>query len=252
MVVTKAARMRWWPVVLAWALWGLAMLGLAAVPWLDSLLRQAGRPDLVQFTGGGWLPSLAAMSAGTVGAVLASRRPHHPVGWLLLALGLALAAAGAAGGYVYCGLAARPGALPAASSVALYVPATVVVALISLGFVLLLTPTGSLPSPRWRWWSTVTAATPVGLLLVVTLAPNASDKPYETTTNPLDLRGLGGVVLMTNQVAFAVAILAVLVAAGSLVGRFRRARDTEHQQLRWVALAAALVSLAAMVMSSAT
>jgi hypothetical protein len=53
----------------------------------------------------------------------------------------------------------------------------VVVALISLGFVLLLTPTGSLPSPRWRWWSTVTAATPVGLLLVVTLAPNASDKP---------------------------------------------------------------------------
>jgi hypothetical protein len=32
--------MRWWPGVLAWALWALGMLGLAAVPWLDRLLRQ--------------------------------------------------------------------------------------------------------------------------------------------------------------------------------------------------------------------
>jgi hypothetical protein len=36
--------------------------------------------------------------------------------------------------------------------------------------VLLLTPTGALPSPRWRWWAGVTAATPVALLLVVTPA----------------------------------------------------------------------------------
>jgi hypothetical protein len=39
----------------------------------------------------------------------------------------------------------------------------------------------------------------------------------------------------------------VVVAAGSLVVRLRRARGTERQQLRWVALAAALVSGAAVV-----
>jgi hypothetical protein len=50
MAVTKAARMRWWPGALAWALWALGMLGLAAVPWMDRLLRQAGRADLVQLT----------------------------------------------------------------------------------------------------------------------------------------------------------------------------------------------------------
>ena len=33
---------------------------------------------------------LALVSAVTVGAVLASRRPRHPVGWLLLGLGLSL------------------------------------------------------------------------------------------------------------------------------------------------------------------
>jgi hypothetical protein len=39
----------------------------------------------------------------------------------------------------------------------------------------------------------------------------------------------------------------VVVAAASLVVRFRHARGTERQQLRWVALAAALVPLAGMV-----
>jgi hypothetical protein len=61
------------------------MLGLAAVPWLDRLLRQAGRPDLIQLTPDTAPPVLAMVSGATVGAVLASRRPRHPVGWLLLA-----------------------------------------------------------------------------------------------------------------------------------------------------------------------
>jgi hypothetical protein len=37
------------PAGLAWALWGLTLLGLAAAAWLDRLLRQAGRSDLVQW-----------------------------------------------------------------------------------------------------------------------------------------------------------------------------------------------------------
>jgi hypothetical protein len=35
-----------------------------------------------------------------------------------------------------------------------------------------------------------------------------------------------------------VVLVALVVAAGSLVGRFRRARGTERQQLRWLAWAA--------------
>jgi hypothetical protein len=194
---------------------------------------------------------LAAVSGATVGAVLASRRPRHPVGWLLLALGLSLNASGVAEAYADYGLLARPGALPAARSVALYLPATVVTALTCLGFVLLLTPTGSLPSPRWRWWAWIAAAAPAISLLAITLAPRPFDQPYQATENPLDLRGLSGALLVTYQLAFAVTNLAVVVGAASLVVRFRRARGVERQQLRWVALAAALALLGSVVVLAA-
>jgi hypothetical protein len=61
--------------VLAWALWVLNLLALAAVPWLDGLLRQAGRADLVQLTPGTAFPVVAMVSAATVGAVLAAVGP---------------------------------------------------------------------------------------------------------------------------------------------------------------------------------
>src|SRR6266540_1852457 len=214
----------------------------------------AGRPDLAPLGAGVAALVLAAVSAATVGAVLASRRPRHPVGWLLLALGLSLIASGVASAYATYGLLARPGALPAARLVALYLPATVVTALTCLGFVLLLTPTGSLPSPRWRWWARATAAAPAVSLLAITLAPRPFGQPYQATGNPLDLRGLSGLsgaLFVTYQLAFAVTNLAVVVGAASLVVRFRRARGTERQQLRWVALAAALAAPGSVVLLAA-
>ena len=69
-----------WPALLAWGLWLLSLLALAAVPWLDRLLREAGRADLVQLTPGTAFPIVAMVSGATVGAVLASRKPRHPVG----------------------------------------------------------------------------------------------------------------------------------------------------------------------------
>jgi hypothetical protein len=238
-------RPRRWAAGLAWALWALAMLGLAVVPWMDRLLRQAGRADLVALVPGSIVgPLLAMLSAATVGALVASRRPRHPVGWLLLGFALSLTASGVINSYVTYGLVARPGALPAAAGVARYYPATGAAALALLSLVLLLTPTGSLPSPRWRWWAVITAATPVALVLVVPVAPGRLDPQPLLTDSPFSDRALGGVVLVATRVALVVTALAVVVAAGSLVLRFRRARGVERQQLRWVALAATLMLLA--------
>jgi hypothetical protein len=238
-------RPRRWAAGLAWGLWALAMVGLALNWWQDRLLRQAGRPDLAVWVPGSIVgPLLAVLGAATVGAVLASRRPRHPVGWLLLGFALSLTASGVIAASVTYGLVARPGALPAAATVARYYPATGAAALALLSLVLLLTPTGSLPSARWRWWAWITAATPLALVLVVAVVPGRLDPQLLLASSPLSDRALGGVLLVATRVALVVTALAVAVAAGSLVVRFRRAQGVERQQLRWVALAATLMVLA--------
>src|SRR6266511_1996854 len=117
--LARQARPRRWSGVLAWALWALAMLGLAVAAWLDYLQRQAGSPETAWLLQPGSVPlGVAAVSAATVGALVGSRRPAHPVGWLLLGLGLLVVANVVASGYVNYGLLARPGALPAAGYLA--------------------------------------------------------------------------------------------------------------------------------------
>jgi hypothetical protein len=242
--MTPGTRTRRRPTLLAWGLWTLTILGLVVLVWLDQLLRQTDRPELVVLNPTAFAPVLGAVSTATVGAVVASRRPRHPVGWLLLALGLSLTAAGVTLASTNYGVAHAD---PAAGLVARYVPATIVMAMACNSFALLVTPTGQLPSPGWRWWAGIIAATPVVLLVVVTLSPSPGDRLIEAVDSPLDLRTLNGGLLVAYQAAFAVIIIAFVGAAWSLVGRFRRARGVERQQLRWVALATVLIAMLAVV-----
>jgi hypothetical protein len=120
--------------MLAWGLLGVELLVFATFPWIDHLLRRAGRADLTVMDPFSIPPTVAALTAGAVGAVLASRRPRHPVGWLLLAMGVVMAVSGASVGYIPYGLLARPGSLFAANIVARVYPATIyaVLAIIAL------------------------------------------------------------------------------------------------------------------------
>ena len=228
--------------MVVWALWALAMVACLVVPWLDQQLRQAGRPDLTQWD---LRPGIGLVSAATVGAVLASRRPAHPVGWLLLAQVAANLATGAAAQYLAWGQLAPGGSLPATRAVALSYPASAGGGLLLLGFVLLLTPTGTLPSPGWRWWARAMVGVPLLLVVAVTLAPGPVDPSFQVLGSPFEFGGLGGALLVVNRLALAFTTLAVAVCAGSLVLRFRRARGVERQQLRWVAVAAGLLVAAA-------
>jgi hypothetical protein len=236
-----------WTAGLAWALWALAMLGIAVLLWFDHLLRQAGRADLLQLNAGSLSWVVAMVSAATVGALLAARRPRHPVGWLLLGLGGSISLLVFADSYVLYGQLARPGALGAARWWAIYSPAVTLAGVACLGFVLLLTPTGSLPSPRWRWWARVAAAAPVVYLVAITLKSQPVDPAYPSVTNPLGLQAFQLPITITHIVASMIIVAAVVVGALSLVVRFRLARGAERRQLRWVALAAVLASLAVLV-----
>jgi len=242
-----AAWPRRWTAGLAWVLWLLIPLGLAATAWLDQLLSQADL-ELAWLHLGSIPQVVAAVSAATVGAVLASRRPAHPVGWLLLGLGLSLTLWGLTFGYTRYGLVARPGALPAASYLAGFHNGVALMWLSCAGFVLLLTPTGSLPSPRWRWWARVAAAA-AGLWLLGSVVHPAPLYPeYPTIGNPLAVPFLPGPLLdAAIPVGGAVVLVALMIGAWSLVGRFRRARGIERQQLRWLAYAAWLAATAMLI-----
>ncbi len=84
-----------------------------------------------------------------VGALISSRLPDNPVGWVCLAIGLTLTLTITAGEYGVYALQTQPGSLPGGEYMAwltnwLWVPAVV-----SIGtFMILLFPDGRLPSRR--------------------------------------------------------------------------------------------------------
>ena len=106
----------------------------------------------------------AMMTFPIVGALIVSRHPGHPIGWLFLAAGLGNALQTLFSGYGNYSLAADPRRLPGgvvASWLAdvIWLPSVAV----ATTFLFLLFPGGSLPSRRWR---PVAIAAVVGTALV--------------------------------------------------------------------------------------
>ena len=86
-----------------------------------------------------------------MGALIASRRPGNPIGWICLAAGITWMLGMVSGSYVLYGLRmASPGSVPyppAVGSLSEFLPPTAIL----LGtFLILLFPDGRLPSSRWR------------------------------------------------------------------------------------------------------
>jgi MFS family permease len=238
-LAARPARARRWLAALAWALAGLTVLTFIVASRLTELVWSTGLKPRSSSAAIGAV-ALVTVSAAAVGAMLASRRPRHPVGWLLLGVGLALVGSLLVQSYVDYGLLARPGSLPAARYLVGFSYSTVPIWLSCAGFVLLLTPTGTLPSPRWRWWARLAAAAPVVTVLGSAVQPDPLAPDYRG--NPLAIPALARVLVVPAVAGVVIVLVALLVGAGSLVWRFRRARGVERQQLRWLAYAAALAA----------
>jgi hypothetical protein len=178
----------------------------------------------------------------TVGAVLAGRRPRHPVGWLLLALGLTMTVDAVTDGYARYGLLARPGTVPAVTQLRV-LGTTFAIWPACIGFILLLTPTGSLPSPRWRWWAGIAVAAPLAWQASFLGFATVEFPPLYAFRNPFHVAALAAPATAVALPAIVLTLLGVVVGGASLVVRFRRARGEERQQLRWVASAAVVAAV---------
>jgi len=172
----------------------------------------------------------------TAGALVASRRPGNPIGWLLLAEGLVWELVGSLDAYVRDVSAARPGGLSGGVVAAwvlnwVWTPAFTIQALFFLLF-----PDGRLPGRRWRVVGWLAALGSVLTLAARALMPGPLVEA-PAIVNPLGLRGSGGLWRVVEGVGSPLLGLMVVAAVVSLVVRFRRAGGVQRRQLKWLALA---------------
>jgi signal transduction histidine kinase len=218
--------------------------GLVAVVLVDHRLSQLGRPDLHQFSGPGAVFAFAHTSACAVGVLLLLRRPEHPVGWCLVALGTAVAATGGLQAYGLLGLDADPsGSHPGAAVAALLASSLFVSYLVAIALICYLTPTGRYLSARWARCAQVMAFAGGVWFVVLLVDPGKLQAPFRDVENPWGLTALAPVLHPLRQVSGALNNVLVLVSFASLLVRFRRSRGEERRQLLWLGLALVPVPL---------
>ncbi|MBA2691388.1 MAG: histidine kinase [Rubrobacter sp.] len=222
---------------LAWPLCvvSLALLGLSV------LLAFLGRPAPLSEESTPWHGQaiFAAGSAGApvLGALIASRRPDNLYGWLWLGVGLALSVL--AFGANYAEYAALTGNLPAPEAAAAVGSAGWVMWAALTPFLMLLFPNGRLPSERWRFVAWIVVAAGAVCLVLGPFMPGQSG--VASVENPLGVEGWAGEAIMALVIAGVFVIFGcTLLAALSLVFRYRRAGGVKRQQIKWLAYAAVL------------
>jgi hypothetical protein len=228
----------------AWLLWSLA-LGLVPVSLMFGVLTfsaqlpKSREPFLVAIV---VLDALLVLY-GTLGALIASRRPQNLIGWIFCSVAVLLGLVSAAYGYADYALYARDNHLPGAVFAAWltnWIPIVAVYA--STCFLFLLFPDGRPASPRWRpiVWAVAAVA------VVATLAPmfeSGALVSFPTVRNPLDFgEPLGKVASVANDVTDFAAIPVFLVCLASMIARLRRAQGRERLQLKWVTYTATLTA----------
>jgi hypothetical protein len=180
---------------------------------------------------------LLTVACSAVGVLIISRRPGNVIGWIYALVALAMALSGVVGGYA-------DRSLPGFRWVVL-LPDLLWLATVPVGVMLLmlLFPTGQLPSSRWRPVVWVTIGATVVAVVGTALTPGPVEY-YPGLQNPLGVAGAGPVLDVIVGVGFVVMVAGVFAAAGSLIVRWRRARGVERQQLKWLAYAAGLLVVA--------
>jgi hypothetical protein len=181
---------------------------------------------------------LQPLPYGPVGLLIATRRRGNTIAWILIALGLAVAASGTAG-------EALTGAVDPITTWLLGVANDVgYLLLVALGGALvLLYPDGRLPSRRW-WPVGAALAAWIGLTLFVLIFAPSIPHERDGIPNPFAVPAVVSELaqLLTIGVV-AVVIPLLLSVAAAAIARWRRSTGVERQQLELLVYAASFVAL---------
>jgi hypothetical protein len=228
------------PVVVAWGLWLLALTANVLTYVLFVVPDQTRSATVKTFDWAtGWLPFMVFL---TVGALIVSRRPRNVIGWLCCAIGVAVSFSGFGSSEAARSIAADPDRLPGALVLHLLGEVLFLVPMLGLlPLLVLVFPTGRLPSRRWRPVLWVVAA---GLALyVASVVLNPGTLGDGLPANPLGLEGAEGLLELIGAVSGLLFAVFVNLVLASLVVRFRRARGDERQQLKWLVYGVILLAV---------
>jgi len=188
-----------------------------------------------------------------VGALVASRRPGNPIGWIFLVLALFGAIPGISEQYVVRGVLSGPEDALVGLEWMAWLTNWAVIPIFPAGLVMfafLLFPDGRFMSPRWRNLALAGAAFSFVMLILIWLDP----VPIVVRDNLPPFRNPTGVSSFATEwlegpaggAMWLVGMLFVLTAAVGIIVRLRRAKGQERQQLKWFAFAA-MTTVAALV-----
>jgi hypothetical protein len=247
---------------LAWSLWAVCAALIALALLLDFLTADvpllAGERLLRLGPGLAVLTGVLSLAYPTVGALIASRLPANPIGWIFCGVGLLYGVRRFTGAYADHALLENI-ALPGGEHAAWISTWTGPAGLILAGtFLMLLFPDGRLPSRRWRIVAWVALLGDMALALADVFKPGPLFA-YHWVENPRGWVGVIGGTYTTYQFLAALSLLGMsLLAASTLAGlfslilRLRRAGTDERQQLKWFLFAAvpAVVCLSVLLLQN--
>ena len=238
------ARVVGWLIISLYVVSDLAnyLLTYSVVPWSNVSLL-----DHVE----GLIGDLGFAAFALVGALLVTRRPSNPIGWIMASIGLMVAVFNSGNAYAIYIMAthSRPGALAVFGAWAGNWYWFVMLSL-ALIYLPMLFPDGRLLSRRWLPVAIIGGIGALGVALLGALADTlvVGDAPRFKIDNPIGIEGLAAPwnlpVFVVFEIIFAVGVGG---AAASMIVRLRRSRDVERRQLKWFAYVTALFFGSAML-----
>src|SRR3712207_5621735 len=225
------------PRAASWSAWSLCALSLAltALSLLLLALNLAHPHVHVYF----WVENtLVSVSFSIIGAIIASRLPANPLGWLFCATASIAAAAHLSAEYAIYALLARPGSLPAGEAMAWLASWVWITYIGCIVLSLVLFPNGRLPGRRWGWLVWLTVLVTIAGALWVALSPGAIAN-LGSIRNPLGIEGLPRGYKPVQTIMPALLFVAVVSTLGL---RLLRTSGIERQQIKWPAFTAVMAT----------
>lgn len=218
-----------------WGLWISAWLSAgAALAALGLFYLNQTRVEVPDLYHPKAMNLIIALTFPFVGALILGRRPRHPIGWVFLAGGWIQSLGLLSTQYGFYALEIREGVVPFGLAAYylreyLYFPGFALLAVLLAIF-----PSGTLPSPRWKWVLRLTAASVAIFTLSALIEPFTDPQVPRFLAEPVDEWGVADVVL---DLALLLLIFSLGAAIVALLLRLRRSQGTERQQLKWFASA---------------